>query len=269
MTTHTVDRSIAAGDGRAGWRVVLDQELRDLWLGAKGLVVLLGYTTLLSVVSYLAASDADLNLLDARESVGVVVRMAIGLGTLSALVVSADAISGERERGTLESILVTPLSRRDLVLGKLLSASTMWIAAMVVAVPYVVALANGPAVTSDALLTLIVVGTLVAAALTSLGMAISSISFSNRVSLATAIGTLLVLAAPAQLPGVTSKGVLGSILIKANPVSAGMKLANEILVSQRTWGSQWTLLISPVIATVVLTVVAVAMSNRLELGDSR
>ncbi len=259
----------AAGSARAGWRVVLGQELRDLWLGSKGLVVLFGYTLLLSVVAYLAASDADLNLLDARESVGVVVRMAIGLGALTALVVSADAISGERERGTLESILVTPLRRRDLVLGKLLSATTMWVAAVIVAVPYVLSLANGPDVTTDALLTLLIAGSLVAAALTALGMAISSIAFSNRVSLAAAIGTLLVLAAPAQLPGITTKGVVGSILIRANPVSAGMKLANEVLVNQKSWGSQWTLLVSPAVAAVLLTVLAIAMSSRLELGDSR
>ena len=266
VASHEVDPSAAA---RSGWRVVFGQELRDLWFGAKGLVVLLGYTVLLSVVAFLAASDADLNLLDARESVNVVVRMAIGLGALTALVVSADAISGERERGTLESILVTPLKRRDLVLGKLLSATTMWLAAMIVAIPYVLSLANGPNVTADALVTLLVVGSLVAAALTAMGMAISAIAYSNRVSLAASIGTLLVLAAPAQLPGVTSKGVLGSILIKANPVSAGMKLADELLVNQLSWASQWTFLISPAIAAVLLTGLAIAMASRLELGGSR
>jgi signal transduction histidine kinase len=35
------------------------------------------------------------------------------------LVVSADAISGERERGTLESLLLAPIGRRAIVAGKL------------------------------------------------------------------------------------------------------------------------------------------------------
>ena len=251
------------------WRVVAGQELRDLWLSSKGLTVLLVYSVLLSVLAYLAASDADLNLLDSRESVGVVGQAAIGFGTLAALVVSADAISGERERGTLESILVTPLRRRDLVLGKLLAATSMWVAALLVAVPYLIVMGRGPEVTVDAVLTVTIAGSLVAAALTALGMAVSAASLSNRVSLAASVGILIALTIPSQLPAITTKSVIGSILIKANPVAAGLRLTNEVLVKQASWSSQWTLLISPAIAAVLLTGLAIRMSRRLELGDSR
>lgn len=253
----------------AGWKIVAHQELRDLWFGAKGLSVLFGFTVLLSLMAYAAASDADLNLLDSRESVGLVGQAAIGMGTLAALVVSADAISGERERGTLESILVTPLSRRDLVVGKLIAAETMWLAAMLITIPYLLVMGTGPGVTSDAVLSVVISGSLVAAALTAMGMAISAMSLSNRVSLAASVAFLLVLAAGSQLPGITAKGTIGSILIKANPVAAGLRLTDQVLVKQNSWGSQWTLIVAPAIAAVVLTVLAIRMSRRLELGDSR
>ena len=265
----TLAGPIPTGPPASGWRVVLSQEFRELWVSSKGLTVLLGYTLLLSVLAYLAASDADLNLLDVRESVGVVVQTAIALGTLAALVVSADAISGERERGTLEAVLVTPLSRRALVVGKLLAANTMWVAALVVALPYVVVMASGAEVTTDAVAVLVLAGSLVAIGVTALGLAVSSITRSNRVSLATSIGVLLVLAAPSLLPAISTKSTLGAILIRANPVSAGLHLAREVLTNQRSWTSQWTLLISPLIAAVVLTTIAVLLSSRLELGDSR
>ena len=74
--------------------VVARYELRALWLSLKGLTVLFGYVLLLSVLSYVAASEAALNLLDARESVGIVVQVALGLSTLAAFVVSSDMISG-------------------------------------------------------------------------------------------------------------------------------------------------------------------------------
>jgi ABC-2 type transport system permease protein len=254
---------------RPGWRVIARQETVDLWLTAKGLSVLLGFSVALALLSYLASGDASINLLDARESVGVVVKTAIGLGTLTALVVSADAISGERERGTLEALLVTPVLRRDIVVGKLLAATTMWLASLVVAMPFVLVMADGPGVVADAVAVLIVVGGLVSAALTALGLAVSSIAMSNRVSLAASITTLLLLAAPSQLPAIKASGAAGSILIKANPVSAGLSLADNILVKQQAWSDQWTYLISPVVAAVVLTAVAVALSSRLELGGSR
>lgn len=267
MTTVTVPMRTKSPAN--GWRVMLAQEIRELWVSPKGLTVLFAYTVLLSVLAYVAASDADLNLLDVRESVGVVVQTAIGLGTLAALVVSADAISGERERGTLEALLVTPLSRRALVLGKLLAANTMWVVAMVVALPYVVVMASGAEVTGDAVAVLVLAGSLVAIGVTSLGLAVSSITRSNRVSLAASIGILLVLAAPSLLPAVTAKGTLGAIVIRANPVSAGLYLTREVLTNQRSWTSQWSLLIAPLIAAAVLTTVAVLLSSRIELGDSR
>lgn len=254
---------------RATWRVVARHEVGELWLSSKGLSVLFGFTLLLAVLGYLASADAGINLLDARESVGVIVQTSIGLGTLAALVVSADAISGERERGTLESLLVTPVSRRSLVIGKLIAATTMWVATLVVALPFVAVMADGPGVTADAVTVLLAAGSLVAAALAALGLAISAVALSNRVSLAAAFAALLLLAAPSQLPAVKASGALGSVLIKANPVSAGLTFADNILVKQQQWSDQAPYLISPIIAAVALTALAIALSTRIELGGAR
>ena len=251
------------------WTVVAGQELQDLWRSAKGMSVLFGYTVLLALLSYLASSEASVNLLDARESVGIVVQVAIALGALAALVVSADAISGERERGTLEAILVTPVSRRSLVIGKLAAATTMWVAALVVALPYVIVMARGPGIAVDAVLVLLIAGSLVAASLTALGLAISSIALSNRMSLAAALSVMLLLAAPSQLPAVKANGAMGTLLLRVNPVSAGLRLAKRVLVDNLPWSSEWTYIISPLVATVVLTMLAIFMSRRLELGGSR
>lgn len=253
----------------ATWRTVARQEAGELWLSSKGLSVLFGFSLLLAVLAYIASADAGINLLDAREAVGVVVQTSIALGTLAALVVSADAISGERERGTLESLLVTPVSRRSLVVGKLAAATTMWLATLVTALPFVVVMADGPGIATDAILVLVVAGALVAAALTALGLAISSVAMSNRVSLAAAVALLLLLAAPSQLPGIKANSALGSTLIKANPVSAGLKMANNVLVSQQPWSDQVSLLLSPIIAAIALTALAVGLSHRLELGGAR
>lgn len=268
MTDTTTPRTTPATTPRQWW-IITRYELGDLWLSAKGLSVLFGFTLLLAILSYLASADAGINLLDARESVGVVVQTSIGLGTLAALVVSADAISGERERGTLEALLVTPVVRRDIVLGKLLAASTMWVATFVVALPFVAVMADGPGVAMDAVAVLIVAGTLVAAALTALGLAVSAVAMSNRVSLAASVAFLLLLAAPSQLPAIKANGALGAVFIKANPVSAGLQMASNVLVKQQPWADQFAFLISPVAAAIVLTAAAIALSSRLELGGSR
>ena len=253
----------------AGWWTVARYETSELWSSSKGLAVLFAFSVIIAVLGYIASANAGINLLDARESVGVIVQISIGLGTLAALVVSADAISGERERGTLEALLVTPVPRRSLVVGKLAASTTMWVATLVTALPFVAVMADGPGVVRDAVLVLFVAGALVAAALTALGLAISAIAMSNRVSLALAVTIVLLAAAPSQLPAIKANSALGAVLVQANPVSAALTLANNVLINQQPWADQARYLVSPIVAAIMLTAVAVALSNRLVLGGAR
>ncbi|HEU0022267.1 MAG TPA: ABC transporter permease subunit [Dehalococcoidia bacterium] len=251
-----------------GWIVVAQQELRDLWLGTRGLTFILAYSVVLSVSAFLIAGNSELNFLDTRESIGIFVQVAMSLGTLAALVISADAISGERERGTLEQLLLTPISRRDLVFGKLLRPLTVWVASAIVAIPYMLVLAGGTGLVADAVLVLWVPGTLVAVALTSMGLAVSSVSGSNRASLIIVIMILLALAVPSQLPAPALRGALGDFLILPNPVAAGLTLAGRTIVDQATWASQWKLLIAPAVSSIFFTLVALACSRKLVLGGA-
>ena len=67
------------------------------------------------------------------------ITMMLFAGTMS---LGTDTITGEKERGTMASMLVTPVKRRDIVLGKLLALTCMsmlsaavYIVALVVAMP--------------------------------------------------------------------------------------------------------------------------------------
>ena len=91
--------------------IVVRQELRDLWLGGRGLLLGLAFSVLLSAMTYLAATNEELNFLEQREAVNLTLQVAVGVGALLALLGAADAISGDRERGTLESLLLTPMPR--------------------------------------------------------------------------------------------------------------------------------------------------------------
>src|SRR5207247_4041815 len=103
----------------SGLAVVFEQELRDLWVGGRGLALSLAFSVLLSVLAYLVATNTALNFLEQRESVNLTLQVAIAVGALLALLAAADTVSGERERGTLEALLMTPVSRLQLTGGKL------------------------------------------------------------------------------------------------------------------------------------------------------
>src|SRR5213594_2066239 len=177
----------------SGLAVVFEQELRDLWLGGRGLLLSLAFSVLLSVLAYLVATNTALNFLEQRESVNLTLQVAVAVGALLALLTGADAVSGERERGTLESLLVTPVGRVDVAVAKLLSAFSLWIAAFAITVPYVWFLGRG----------------------------VGILSTSNRVSLSVSLFALLALFAPTQLPSSAQQGWAGELLLRVNPITAG------------------------------------------------
>ena len=145
--------------------------------------MMLAFSVLVSVMTYLVATNQALNFLEQREAVNLTLQVGVAVGALIVLLGAADALSGERERGTLESLLLTPAPRRDLVLGKALAALSLWLGAFLVLVPYVWFIGRGIGIVGVSLLAGLAVGTLLAVFLSGLGLLISALAGSNRMSL--------------------------------------------------------------------------------------
>jgi ABC-2 type transport system permease protein len=241
----------AAGRGdrtdRPTWWVVAEQECRDLWLGGRGLVLVFAFSVVLSVMTYLAETNQVLNFLEQREAVNLVLQVAVAVGVLVTLIVSADAISGERERGTLESLLLTPVPRRSIVSGKLVAALSLWLATFLVSVPYLVVLGQGVSVAAQALLLGLFVGAVLAVALSALGLLISAVSRSNKASLGVSLFLLLALFAPTQLPAAAASGWLGDLLVRLNPVDAALHYLTAVVLNGHSWTRDLSYLVSPIL----------------------
>jgi ABC-2 type transport system permease protein len=242
--------------------VVLQQELRDLWLGGRGLLLSFGFSVLLSVIAYLAATNQALNFLEQRETVTLELQVALGIGALLTLLAGADAISGERERGTLETLLLTPASRREIASGKLFAALSLWLAAFAITVPYVWFLGRGIGTVGNALAAGVVVGTLLAVFLASLGIVVSLFAGSNRVSLSLSLFILLAFYAPTLLPTGAKQGWVGDLLLRVNPIMSGEDYVGKILVSGHPWSQDLSLLASPIVAAVVFAAAAQILGAR-------
>jgi ABC-2 type transport system permease protein len=241
----------AAADSQSGWLVVAEQESRDLWTSGRGLILLFLFSVLLSGVTYLTSTNQALNFLEQRESVNLVLQLAVAVGVLVTLVVSADGISGERERGTLESLLVTPVSRRSIIAGKLVAALTMWFATFVITIPYVWVLARGVGILGQALTLGLLVGTLVALGLGSVGLLISGMCNTNKTSIAASIFLLLILFAPTQLPSGLPQGWFFDVLLRANPVASALAYISSILVEGHGWTEDLSFLITPLLTAII------------------
>ncbi len=246
-----------------GWLVVARQECSDLWRSGRGPLLLFLFSVLLSAVTYVASTNQALNFLEQRETVNLVVQLAVAVGVLAALIVSADAISGERERGTLESLLLTPVARRGIIAGKLTAALSLWLATFVVSIAYLWILARGVGILTEALALCLLVGTAVAIGLGSIGLWISVVSNSNKTSLAGSLFLLLVLFAPTQLPSGLPQGWFFDVLLRLNPVASALAYISASLVSGHRWTQDLSYLVSPLLSVILAGGALVLVGPRL------
>ena len=253
------------GSGTPAWAVVADRELRDLWLSGRGLVLMLGQATLLSVTTYLVATNQELNFLEQREAVSLTLQVAVAVGGLLVVLAASDALSGERERGSLEALLLTPAPRRSLVLGKGMAAISLWLGAFALAAPYLWWLGRDVDTFGTAVVGGLLVGSLLALGLTGLGLLVSAFCTTNAASLSLSFFLLLALYAPSQMPTASQRGWVGELLVRADPFTSGLLYLERLVVNGHSLGQDVELLVAPAVVAIALPAVVLALSVRLSL----
>ena len=268
MQTTKDSRVATSGRALPAWWLVFKRELTDLWIGGKGLNLILIYSIVLGVMVYVYSFNTELSLIPPKESVYEMLKNAIAVSMFIGLVIGADTLSGERERNTLESLLLTPASRRQIIVGKFLAGSSSWPVAYAIAIPFMNVLSQGDEVLVPAIIWGAITGTVMVLAFTGLGMLISFWSSSNKVSYFASMGIYVLLLVPAELPG-SSSGAAGQFLQWINPMAAVNHFLSKHLVNYRSVAEFGSWLISPsVFAVLVLGLLFLYAGSglRLEAG---
>jgi ABC-2 type transport system permease protein len=250
------------------WRLILRRELADLWIGGKALPLIIAYSILMGIMAYIYSFNTELSLLPPKEAVYEILKNAMAVSMFMGLIIGADSLSGERDRATLESLLLTPVNRRHILLAKLLAGISTWPAAFIIAVPYLFVLAQGNEILLPALFWGALTGTVLVIGYTGMGMLVSFWSSSNKVSYFVSLGIYALLLVPAELPGDAVDNI-GRILQWVNPVAAVNHFLSEHLVNYRSVADFWTWLISALVLALVSVAVLLRFASshlRLDAG---
>ena len=270
-TETKLSRTEASGSGSPTWLVVFLGELRDLWIGGRALTLLFIFTILMGIQSWVFASNNELSLMPPKEMVFETTKAAITVALFICLIIGADSISGERERLTLEALLLTPTSRTQMILGKFLAALSVWPVTFVATLPYMIVLGQGDEAIGQGIFWGAILGTLLAPAFTALSMFVSFWCNSNKTSFFVSLGIYLLMLLPVQLPGSAQAAAAGQFLQWVNPMAAVWNFLEKMLVNNRTFAERWTWLEMPVaflVVTVGLLFLLAAPALRLEGGRS-
>jgi ABC-type multidrug transport system permease subunit len=224
-----------SGPRRPVWRVMSSWELKELWIGGKALILLIVFSILLSIMAWLLATNRELNLIPPKEMVFLTLQACIAVGLFISLILGADTISGERERSTFEGLLLTPASRRQIILGKFLAAISPWPVAFAIVVPYLILLSQGNGkIVINSVLWGLVLGSILILAFTGFAMLVSAAANSNRTSLFVSLATYLLCLLPTQFPGPAQAGFAGQFIKKINPMEATNQFLEKVIVNNRT-----------------------------------
>lgn len=254
-TAERVERR-SSGAAAPGWVVVASRELSALWRGGRILVLIIPFSMVLSAMAYLLATNEELNLIPPKEMVLLVLQVSLAVSILITLIIGANSISGMRENGTLESLLVTPVSRQQIILGKFLAALSPWPVVLAVAAPYAAILSPDFRFFWYSLSVFALVGSLLVVLSAGFGLLVSIYSSSNKSSLSVSLVVLLLSMSFTQLPGTTQTGNIARLFKRINPMESTWHFTEKVLVNNRTisemtsiTGPEGNWLLSPLLLT--------------------
>jgi len=241
-------QAISVGRGLPAWWLMFTRELADLWVGGKALYLIVAYSLLLGFQSYAQVKTSETSFIPPKEMVFAALQVVVYMGGIIALIVGADSISGERERGTLEALLLTPASRMQIIIGKFLAGLSPWPIALLIAVPFFWVLAQGDPIFGQALYWGSIVGSILTIGFTGLGMLISFWTNSNRVSFFVSLGVYLVILLPSTWPGRTVRGAVAKFFQRMNPLEGAInELLPKILINNRSFSEYQIWIWTPIV----------------------
>lgn len=231
----------------SAWRAMASQEMRMLWLGGRAPVLLTLFSAAIATLAFLLATNKELSLIPPREILNLLGSSTIAVGLLVSLILGADSVSGERDRGSLEALLLTPACRRDIIVGKYLSALSPWPVMLLLLAPFLYQMAPNVEAFELAMLWTVVIGSLVVAGFAAFGVLVSMRASSNKTSLGISLVAFLLLMIPTQLPGTAQTGGLGLFLKTLNPLESGAHFLEKMVVNNRTPSEMGLFLVAPVL----------------------
>ncbi len=208
------------------WKKEMQGELYT-WKSMLWLVIV---SLLFSFTCYLLLTNKELSLLDQTELMLLLGKIIIGVALLIVAIDASSIITTEFEKETAESLFLAPILVKDFIIGKFLSALTLWGLIFVVSLPYIIVSSLGSHLTLVFIGYIALLGTLGIAGIIFLIFAISLLYRSTKNTLTTALIALIVLATPAFFSSTLKNNSFAQLFSNINPVDNIFSSLDNVLV---------------------------------------
>lgn len=211
---------------------LIKKEIREHVFSRKGVWIFFAISILFSGLTYSFISVKELSLLAQVEVNMTFMKALIGISILVSIILGSTMVSGEREQGTLESLLLTPLSKVKIILSKVVGILVFWLIISMISIPYFYALTYGTNMLHTIIGYLYLIGLPLVISFSLLSLAFSSWIASSKNATLLSIVLFLVTAIPMFLSTTMKKSGFAHLVDLLSPVSASMLTLKDWLVNK-------------------------------------
>jgi ABC-2 type transport system permease protein len=212
------------------FKTLIKKECVEEIFSSRGAALYLVGCGVLSVFSLLLVSNTELSLLDNAQAVYMMSAIIIALALLIAVIRGSDGFAGERERDTLETLLITPVSPVEVAIAKLMGIISSWLVVFVFSMPYLWAVGSTGQNLLSAFEYLFVAGTLLVIIFGGFTLALSARMKTLKGALSVGLTAFLLSGSPILLGPSLRQSSIGRFIDLINPFADALNMLDSVVV---------------------------------------
>jgi ABC-type transport system involved in multi-copper enzyme maturation permease subunit len=244
---------------------IILKEIKSELLTPRGYLWYIFASVILSILTYLFLTNIELSLLDQSTMVFFLMEAVLSLGVLHSIIYGGDSFAGEIERGTMEVLLLTPIGKTSIALGKFAVSVINWFILFLISIPYILVVGKNGQNISAAITYLFILGTLIIMIFTSFNIILSIKLKSVKNAVLVGLLVFFLLGIAIILPPSLKHSSFIRYLDLINPVAAAVNSFDSIVIDNEGLRIQIGRIVVILIYLVAVTLLLKIVSRKDEL----
>lgn len=218
--------------------LIASKELKNNFRSERGLMNILVFSIVLSAFSLLFISNAELSLLDEAQVIYMITGAITAIAVIVGIIIGADSFAGEKDRSTLIPLLIAPIKRNELLIGKTIGVLLVWLVLYLISIPYIWALGSTGQNMVESIIYLGIFGTPVVLGFSLLAMYLSSKTGNILTSLVSSLVIFMLAASPLIIAPGLRKSAIGQFLDTINPFACALNTYDSVIIDSQPFSTQ-------------------------------
>lgn len=250
-------------------KYIIRKEFRESLYESKGLWMIVAAACILTGLCFLITNMKEGSVLAQSDILQYAIKAVMFLTLTVSMVLGSSSFVAEREENTMESLLLTPVSKLSLAMTKYIGVLIIGFLLYIVSIPYLIAIGAGSGMIPSAIFITFFGGLLLLIAFVAVSLLFSIVMKSSKASILAAILVMIVLTFPAMIQGIFKLSPVGTFILKIDPVACCFNMMSKMLTDRAAFLTLGGYILPLVIFAVLCLAAMVAASRMIALKGEK